>query len=171
MSLQFDMPVRYCCTQQSRSETQVANHTPFTCFVSLFASPPPPRFYTALYTSVRQLRLRSTRDLPSGTTGAPLTAARKQPGSATPVRDGSFSIAVADAGEASYCLVCCSDLVAVLFVIIPSHPPPARPPTRTHPHCLSSPCSANSQNQFAARTLSVPGFISKTDVMDKIKFK
>lgn len=164
------MPVRYCCTQDLRSETQVANHTPFTRFVSLFAFFFQV-FYTAPYTSVRQLRLRSTRDFPSGTTEAPLIAAREQPGSATPVRDGSFSIAVADAGEASYCLVCCSDLVAVLFVIIPSHPPPARPPTRTHPVCHSSPYSANSQNQFAVHTLSVPGFISKTDVMDKIKFK
>lgn len=110
--------------------------------------------------SVEQLELRAMRDFPAGSTQLPWAAATEQTGSDTPVRDGSFSIAIADTGEASYCLVCCSDLVVVLFVIIPSHPPPAHPPTHTRPICCSS-YFVNSQDQFTVHILSVPGFISK----------
>lgn len=51
MSLQFETLGRYSCTQESRSETQAANHTPFTCFMfsRLLFCPSVP--YSSIYPS------------------------------------------------------------------------------------------------------------------------
>lgn len=109
--------------------------------------------------------MSSTKDFPSGNFQLPWDVPPEGTGLDTPVRAASPSITAADTGKTSYCLVSSSDSLIVSFLIIPSHPPPAHPPTHPYTsnllifsrilsihkissHCLSSLPRRLSTNRF-----------------------